>query len=128
MFDGVMLHAMGLSEGQSMYPDNIVYNAWAGSLTVRPTADILVTGRPARRAASLPVLRLLSGPKMGLSPRKGDTMLRYFYRGRNMGIQPLSKCQNLEFCPQICLSGGLLCINFTKLSAFMLVYRWLLNF
>ena len=34
-----------------------------------------VTGRPARSAA-MPVLLLLTGPKMGFSPRRGDTLPR----------------------------------------------------
>jgi len=33
----------------------------------------VVTGRPARSAA-MPVLFLLSGPKMGFSPHRGDTL------------------------------------------------------
>jgi len=33
----------------------------------------LFTGRPARSAA-MPVLFLLNGPKMGFSPRRGDTL------------------------------------------------------
>ena len=33
----------------------------------------VITGRPARSAA-MPVLFLLSGPKIGFSPRRGDTL------------------------------------------------------
>jgi len=36
----------------------------------------VVSGRPARSAA-MTVLNLLSGAKMGFSPRRGDTLLRY---------------------------------------------------
>jgi len=66
---------------------------------------IIITGRPARSAA-MPVLFLLSGPKMGFSPRRGDTLPDkreiwhgeadrrfHVYRGRNVGIQP----QNSKF-------------------------------
>jgi len=35
----------------------------------------IITNRPARSAA-MPVLFLLSGPKMGFSPRRGDTLPR----------------------------------------------------
>jgi len=34
---------------------------------------LFVTGRPARSAA-MPVLFSLSGPKIGFSPRRGDTL------------------------------------------------------
>ena len=34
-----------------------------------------ITGRPARSVA-MPVLFLLTGPKMGFSPRRGDTLPR----------------------------------------------------
>jgi len=66
---------------------------------------IIITGRPARSAA-MPVLFLLSGPKMGFSPRRGDTLPDkreiwhgeadrrfHVYRGRNVGIQT----QNSKF-------------------------------
>jgi len=40
-----------------------------------PKSAMLVTGKPARSAA-MPVLFLLSGPKIGFSPRRGDTLPR----------------------------------------------------
>jgi len=36
---------------------------------------LFITGKPARSAA-MPVLFLLSGPKMSFSPRSGDTLPR----------------------------------------------------
>jgi len=44
--------------------------------------NILITGRPARSAA-MPVLFLLSGPKMGFSPRRGVAR-----RGLGQGTDP----------------------------------------
>jgi len=37
---------------------------------------LLFTGRPPRSASCLPVLHLLSDPKMGFLPHMGDTLLR----------------------------------------------------
>jgi len=57
------------------------------------TAGLLVTGRPARNAA-MPVLFLLSGPKIGFCPPRGSDLQFalhakfHIYRGRNVGIQP----------------------------------------
>ena len=69
----------------------------------------IITGRPARSAAMTrrPAgIVLLSGPKIGFSPRRGDTLPRgllprakfHVYRGRNVGIQPQNR-QNFEFWP-----------------------------
>jgi len=44
---------------------------------------MIVTGRPARSAA-MPVLFLLSGPKMGFSPHRGDTLPRFTFIGAEM--------------------------------------------
>jgi len=69
---------------------------------------MVVTGRPARSAA-MPVLFLLSGPKMGFCPAgvtrcpdkreiwHGGAAKFHVYRGKNVGIQPpkLSKFRML---------------------------------
>jgi len=41
----------------------------------RRKSVVCFNGRPAPGAA-MPVLHLLSGPEMGFSPRRGDTLLR----------------------------------------------------
>ena len=59
---------------------------------------MIFTGRPARSAA-MPVLFLLSGPKMGFSPRRGDTLpdKREIWHGGAYQISRLSgqKCGNI---------------------------------
>ena len=68
------------------------------------------TGRPAR-SADMPVLFLLSGPKMGFSPRRGDTLPRWTWNlarlpmanftfiGAKMWEHSPKNCQNFEFWP-----------------------------
>ena len=80
-------------------------------VTILTARYFIITCRPVRSAA-MPVLFLLSGPKMGFSPRRGDRLPRqtwnlvrgcllhaklHIYRGRNVGIQPpkLSKLRIL---------------------------------
>ena len=98
----------------------------------------IFTGRPARSAA-MPVLFLLTGPKMGFSPRRGDTLPReswhgggplpranfHVYRGKNMGIQPpkLSKFRILAI--NLPLRAHSFAQFFTKFSDFVRISRWI---
>jgi len=74
----------------------------------------VITGRPARSAA-MPVLFLLSGPKIGFSPRRGDScphkreigtgeqarspMPNLTFIGTEMWEYSPPNCQNFEFWP-----------------------------
>ena len=66
------------------------------------TAGLLVTGRPARNAA-MPVLFLLSGPKIGFCPPPGDrtfsslSMPNFTFIGAEMWEYSPQNCQNFEF-------------------------------
>jgi len=76
-------------------PNEILSNSYI-------TYYLFITGRPARSEA-MPVLFLLSSPKIGFSPLQGRHVAPinvkfgtrplprakfYVYRGRNLGIQP----------------------------------------
>ena len=72
---------------------------------------LFITDRPARSAA-MPVLFLLSGPKMGFSPHRGDPKLSKF---RILAI-------NLP------LRGHSFAHFFTKFADFVRISRWILHF
>ena len=106
--------------------------------TIVQYLERIFTGRPARSAA-MPVLFLLTGPKMGFSPRRGDTLPReswhgggplpranfHVYRGKNMGIQPpkLSKFRILAI--NLPLRAHSFAQFFTKFSDFVRISRWI---
>ena len=74
----------------------------ADVLTEHCTAGLLVTGRPARNAA-MPVLFLLSGPKIGFCPPRGDrtfsplSVPNFTFIGAEMWEYSPQNCQNFEF-------------------------------
>ena len=82
----------------------------------------------------VPVLFLFSGPKIHVAPInvkfgtgeriKGPLPHAKFhvYRGRNVGMQP-PKLKILNFGNKFVPQGRLVCTIFTKLSAFVRVYR-----
>ena len=93
----------------------------------------IISGRPVRSAA-MPVLFLLSGPKMGFSPRRGDMLPRLTWnltRGTGERTSPCQilrlsgrKCGNTapktvkisNFCQKFVPQGRLVCNIFTKFS------------
>jgi len=86
-----------------------------------------VTGRPARSAA-MPVLFLLTGPKMGFLPRRGNTLRRSAppcQLSRLLGCgNTAPKTVNISnFCQKFVPQGQLICNIFRKFSAFVRVYR-----
>ena len=66
---------------------------------------------------------LLSGPKIGFSPRRGDTFIgakMWEHSPKNVKISNFGH----KFTPQ----GSLVCTISTKFSDFVRIYRWIIKF
>jgi len=82
----------------------------------------IITGRPARSAA-MPVLRVLSGPKMGFSPRRFAPRAKFHvYRSRNVGIQPPKLSKFGIFAINLLFRGDSLAYFYEILSVCMRLY------
>ena len=90
-----------------------------------------ITSRPARISHAMPVLFLLSGPKMFFAPHAEATHCPdkrdiwqggADHRGRTVGIQPKTVIIS-NFGHKCAPRGSLVCTIFTKYSDFVRVYR-----
>jgi len=96
------------------------------------TAGLLVTGRPARNAA-MPVLFLLSGPKIGFCPPQGigpsvrSPCQISHLSGQKCGNTAPKTVKISNFGNKFARQRSLICTIFMKFSDFVRIYRWILS-
>ena len=104
----------------------------ADVLTEHCTAGLLVTGRPARNAA-MPVLFLLSGPKIGFCPPRGigpsvrSPCQISHLSGQKCGNTAPKTVKISNFGNKFARQRSLICTIFMKFSDFVRIYRWILS-